>query len=477
MSIPKIAIIGVACRFPGSVTNLDEFWRLLRDERDVVTEIAADRFGTDYYLHPSPSAAGKSYSFAAGVLDDIAGFDANFFSISPREATQMDPQQRMLIQLAWEAFEDADLQPAQMRGKRCSVYVGAETPDYGMRQIDDACATDPYSSTGTTLSILSNRISYLYDLRGPSLTLNTACSSSLVALHQAVEDLRTGIADYALVGGVNLISHPGNFIGLSKTSMLSKQGRCRAFDAAGDGYVRAEGAALVLLTTLDRALSSPSQIHAVIAGSGVSSNGYSPGSMTEPSVTAQSALIRDVYTSAEVNPDALSYFETHSVGSPIGDPVEAQAVAAAVTTNRAENDPLLIGSVKTNIGHLETASGLASLLKAILCLKHRAVPRSLHFETPHPGIDFKNLRLKVVDGLTQLVARSDQGLIVGVNSFGLTGANAHVLLAQAPVSFQKDNCITPAACVCNDTTAAKGTVNTSTELAVPEFVQETQETQ
>lgn len=429
----KIAIVGMACRFPGSVTNPDEFWQLLRDERDAVTQIPAERFGTDFYQHPAKREPGKSYTFAAGVLDDVAGFDAGFFGISPREAAQMDPQQRLLLELAWEAFEDAGLRPAEMRGRACGVYVGVASPDYGNRSMDDLSSIDPYSATGNTLSIASNRVSYLFDLRGPSMSIDTACSSSLVALHQAVRALQTGEAEYALAGGVNLFSHPFGFVSFSKASMLSPRGRCRAFDATGDGYVHAEGGALVLLKPLERALADGDRIHAVIAGSGVNSDGYSQGGISVPGAPTQAALLRQVYARAGVDVRSLAYLEAHGTGTAVGDPIEARALGEVAAAGRDEDDPLLIGSVKTNVGHLETASGMAGLFKAVLSLKHRAVPRSLHFETPNPNIDFKGTRLRVVDRMTPLEARGD-ALAVGVNSFGFGGTNAHVVLLEAPAA-------------------------------------------
>ncbi|MGT0191963.1 SDR family NAD(P)-dependent oxidoreductase [Burkholderia pyrrocinia] len=429
----KIAIVGMACRFPGGVGGADDFWRLLRDERDAVTEIPADRFGTDFYQHPSKREPGKSYTFSAGVVDNVAGFDAAFFGISPREAAQMDPQQRLLLELAWEAFEDAGVRPADMRGSNCGVFVGAASMDYGNRNMDDLNVIDPYSATGNTLSIASNRVSYLFDLRGPSMSVDTACSSSLVALHQAVKALQSCEADMALAGGVNLLLHPFGFVSFSKASMLSPRGRCRAFDATGDGYVRSEGGAFVLLKPLDRALADGDTIHAVIAGSGVNSVGHSPGGISVPGAAAQASLLRSVYARAGIDPQSLAYLEAHGTGTAVGDPIEARALIDVVSGGRPADRPLLIGSVKTNIGHLETASGMAGLLKAVLCLKHRAAPRSLHFDTPNPGIDFDGGRLRVVDRYMPLDA-GDVPLTVGVNSFGFGGTNAHVVLTEAPVS-------------------------------------------
>ncbi|WP_143752212.1 type I polyketide synthase [Burkholderia sp. SRS-W-2-2016] len=427
----KIAIIGIACRFPGGVTGPEDFWQLLCDERDAVTAVPADRFGTAFYQHPSKKEAGKSYTFSAGVLDNVAGFDAAFFGVSPREANQMDPQQRLLLELAWEAFEDAGVRPAEMRGRDCGVFVGAAAMDYGNRSMDDLNWIDAYSATGNTLSIASNRVSYLFDLRGPSMSVDTACSSSIVALHQAVQALQSGETEMALAGGVNLLLHPFGFVSFSKASMLSPRGRCRAFDATGDGYVRAEGGAFVLLKPLERALADGDTIHAVIAGSGVNSNGHSHGGISVPTTAMQADLLRSVYRRAGVDPRSLAYLEAHGTGTAVGDPIEARALIEAVSGARPADDPLLIGSVKTNLGHLETASGMAGLLKAILCLKHGAVPRSLHFEKPNPAIDFEGGRLRVVDRFTPLARRDGAPLTIGVNSFGFGGTNAHVVLAEA----------------------------------------------
>ncbi|MFL9910543.1 SDR family NAD(P)-dependent oxidoreductase [Paraburkholderia sp. RL17-337-BIB-A] len=428
-----IAIVGMACRFPGRVNGPDEFWSLLRDEKDAITQIPADRFGTDFYQHPSKREPGKSYTFAAGVLDDIAGFDAAFFGISPREAQQMDPQQRLLLELAWETFEDAGVRPRDMEGSNCAVYIGVASPDYGNRFVDDLNAVDPYSATGNTLSIASNRLSYLFDLRGPSVSVDTACSSSLVALHQACQALQSGDAEMALAGGVNLLLHPFGFVTFSKASMLSPRGRCRAFDATGDGYVRSEGGGLVMLKTLERALADGDTIHAVIAGSGVNSDGYSQGGISVPGAATQAALLRTVYERAGVDPRSLAYVEAHGTGTAVGDPIEARALMEVASAGRPVDQPLLIGSVKTNVGHLETASGMAGLMKAILCLKHRAVPKTLHFETPNPAIDFVGGRLRVVDRLTSLESGTEP-LVIGVNSFGFGGTNAHVVLREAPVA-------------------------------------------
>jgi len=457
----QIAIVGMACRFPGHVEGPDDFWALLREEKDAVTQIPADRFGTEFYQHPSKREAGKSYTFSAGVLDDVAGFDAAFFGISPREAQQMDPQQRLLLELAWETFEDAGVRPRDMEGSNCAVYIGVASPDYGNRFVDDLNAVDPYSATGNTLSIASNRLSYLFDLRGPSVSVDTACSSSLVALHQACQALQSGDAEAALAGGVNLLLHPFGFVTFSKASMLSPRGRCRAFDATGDGYVRSEGGALVMLKTLDRALADGDTIHAVIAGSGINSDGYSQGGISVPGAVTQAALLRTVYERAGVDPRSLAYVEAHGTGTAVGDPIEARALMEVASAGRPVDRPLLIGSVKTNVGHLETASGMAGLVKAILCLKHRAVPKTLHFETPNPAIDFVGGRLRVVDRLTPLDSGAEP-LVIGVNSFGFGGTNAHIVLREAPAQAMAEEHVESV-----DTTLPPLILSTRTPAALP----------
>ncbi|KMW47025.1 type I polyketide synthase [Ralstonia insidiosa] len=428
-----IAVVGMSCRFPGGVHSPEDYWRLLVAETDAVTEVPPDRFSTEFYQHPSKREPGKSYTFAAGVIDDVAGFDAEFFGISPREAQQMDPQQRLLLELAWEAFEHAGHAPQQMAGQDCAVFIGVAAQDYGDRGVDDLSVVDAYSATGNTLSIASNRISYLFDLRGPSMSIDTACSSSLVALHQACNAIRAGEVETALAGGVNLLLHPFPFVSFAKASMLSPNGRCRAFDASGDGYVRAEGGALVMLKSLSKALADGDTIHAVITSSGVNSDGHSQGGINVPASATQAALLENVYARAGIDPRELDYLEAHGTGTAVGDPIETRALIDVIGKLRSPDAPLLIGSAKTNVGHLETASGMAGLIKAILCLKHRAVPASIHFRTPNPNIDFTGGNLRVVDRYTPLPPK-DTPLLIGVNSFGFGGTNAHVLLREAAPS-------------------------------------------
>lgn len=422
----KIAIVGVACRLPGGIASLDDYWRVLSQGQDVVTEISSERFGTDFFQHPNRKEAGKSVTFSAGVLEDIERFDAAFFGISPREAEQMDPQQRLLLELAWEALENGGQVPEHLAGSDCAVYVGIASTDYLNRRVDDPASMDAYTMTGNTASIASNRISYIFDLHGPSVSVDTACSSSLVAVHQACQAIRSGEASMAIAGGVNMLLHPFAFVGFSQASMLSARGRCRTFDASGDGYVRAEGAAVLFLKPLAQAEADGDPIHAVIVSSGINADGKTNG-ITVPSYNQQGKLLRKVYSAANVDVNDLVYLEAHGTGTSIGDPIETRAIGEVLGQARRADNPLLIGSAKSNLGHLETASGMAGLLKAVLALKKQALPPSIHVETFNPKIDFERLNLKVVTELTPLQA-SNRRQLVGINSFGFGGANAHVLI-------------------------------------------------
>ena len=422
----KIAIVGMACRFPGEANSPEAYWDVLKNGKDVVSEISTDRWGTDFYKHPDKKEPGKSYTFSAGVLPQVDEFDADFFGISPREAAQMDPQQRLLLELTWEALENGEQIPDSLAGSQCAVYVGIASTDYAHRRMDDLCSLDPYSMTGNTASIASNRISYVYDLHGPSVSVDTACSSSLVALHQACNAIWSGDAPMAITGGVNMLLHPFGFVGFSKASMLSPRGRCRAFDASGDGYVRAEGSAVLFLKPLEDAEADGDPIHAVIVDTGVNCDGRTNG-ITLPSSEGQASLLKHVYERANINLDDLTYLEAHGTGTAVGDPLEAAAFSKILAKPRKK--PLLIGSAKTNLGHLETASGMAGLLKVIMSLKNKAIPPSLHFETPNPNIDFKGDNIEVVTKLTPIKSRK-KPLLMGVNSFGFGGANAHVIVEE-----------------------------------------------
>lgn len=433
----------MACRLPGNIKSPEDYWHVLSKGKDVVTEVSSDRWGTDFYSHPNKNEPGKSYTFAAGVLDDIDLFDPAFFGISPREADQMDPQQRLLLELAWETLEDAGIPAERVKGSECAVYIGIASNDYAHRRTDDLASLDAYTMTGNTASVASNRISYTFDFRGPSVSVDTACSSSLVAIHEACKSIWLEEAPIALCGGINMLVHPFPFVGFSKASMLSPTGRCRAFDASGDGYVRAEGAGMLLLKPLAQAEADGDRIHAVIVNSGVNCDGNTSG-ITVPGMETQGALLERVYRGTGVTPDDLSYVEAHGTGTPVGDPLEATALGNALGKLRNPEKPLLIGSAKTNLGHLETASGMAGFLKATLSLKNKTIPPSLHFKTPNPNIDLGRLNLKVVTENTPLNKQTKPHYI-GINSFGFGGANAHILLEEYKAPTTRSNtAVTPA---------------------------------
>jgi phthiocerol/phenolphthiocerol synthesis type-I polyketide synthase C len=427
MTDGSIAIVGASCRFPGA-DDLDGFWRLLESAGDAISEVDDGRWSTRFYYHPSRNEPGKSYTWAAGLITGVDLFEPAFFGISPREAAQMDPQQRILLELVWHALENAGIPPGKLSGSAVGVYIGASATDYSDLRLEDPPGADSYFMTGSTLSILANRISYVFDLRGPSLAVDTACSSSLVALHHACEAIRGERIESAVVGGVNLLLAPYPFIGFSRASMLSRRGRCFAFDERADGYVRGEGGAVVILKPLKKALADKDPVRGVILASAVNSDGRTIG-LSLPSEAAQASLLQSLYSDAGIAPDDLAFFEMHGTGTAAGDPIEAAAVGHSLGQRRSI--PLPIGSVKTNIGHLEPASGMAGLLKGVLALDHGIIPPTLHCETPNPRIPFDALNLRLVRDV-EPVATAPERPYAGVNSFGFGGTNAHVVLAKPP---------------------------------------------
>lgn len=420
-----IAVVGAACRLPGA-PDLAGFWSLLSAGRDAVSQIPADRFNQSSWLHPRRQEPGRTYTFAAGVLGDVLGFDHAVFGLSPREAAEMDPQQRLILELVREALEHAGWPESRVAGRDVGVYMGASTTDWGdLRQFDPPAA-DRYMMTGAALSIVANRVTNIFDFRGPAQTIDTACSSGLVALHHAAEALRAGRIPAAVVGGVNMLLSPFPFGGFARASMLSPTGRCHAFDARADGYVRAEGGAVVLLKRLDDALRDGDDVHGVILASGVNAAGRTVG-LSLPNQKAQAALLKSLLADAALEPARIGYFEAHGTGTAAGDPIEASAIGEAV--GRLRGGPAMpIGSAKTNIGHTEAASGLVGLVKGLLMLRHGQVPPSLHFENPNPHIDFQSLGLRVATRLERL----PPGSVLGVNSFGFGGTNAGILLTEGP---------------------------------------------
>ncbi|WP_052401428.1 type I polyketide synthase [Muricoccus aerilatus] len=421
-----IAIVGAACRFPGA-PDLEAFWSLLEAGEDAVGTLPADRFSLDLFHHPRRGEPGRSYSFAAGHIGDVAGFDAAHFGLSPREMAEADPQQRLLLEVASEALEDAGWPASTVAGREIGVFVGGSSTDYAELRLSDPSGADRHFMTGNTLSILGNRITNVFDLRGGAQTIDTACSSSLVALSLAVDALRAGRVEAALVGGVQLLLSPYAFIGFSRAAMLSPTGRCRAFAAGADGYVRGEGAGMVVLKPLSAALAAGDEVRGVILAAGVNTVGRSIG-LSLPDPRSQSTLLRRVLAESGLQPGRVAYFEAHGTGTQAGDPVEAAAIGE-VLSGAARAEALPIGSVKSNIGHLETASGMAGLLKALLMLEKRVIPPSLHFEAPNPRIDFGALNIRVPTAPECLPGREP---VIGVNSFGFGGTNASLLLAPPP---------------------------------------------
>ena len=427
-----IAIIGIGCRFPGNVNNAESFWKLLVEGREAVSEVPADRWNVERFYDAEPGIAGKSIAKRGGFLDSIDQFDPQFFGISPREAPYIDPQHRLLLETAWEAMEDAGFVLDLENGTDLAVFAGISHNDYQIIQGTpwDSSGISPHSPTGSAHSIAANRISYCFNLRGPSVAMDTACSSALTAVHVACEHIRSGRGDVALAGGVTVMITPGGFIGFSQAGMLSPEGRCAAFDASASGFVRGEGAGMVLLKRLSCAIADGDPIYAVVLGTAINSDGHTNG-ISLPSAEAQAQLVRDACKDAGIAPSQVGFVEAHGTGTAVGDPIEAHALADALCADRPADAPLAIGSVKTNIGHLETAAGIAGLFKAALMLKHRRIPASLHFKTPSPHIDFTALKLRVPTTLEAFPA-TDGPRIVGVNSFGFGGSNSHIILAEAP---------------------------------------------
>ncbi|CAM5344858.1 type I polyketide synthase [Streptomyces abikoensis] len=425
-----VAVVGTACRLPGGITGLAGLWAALAEERDLIAAAPpAGRADPGRFVDPDPKRRGKAYTMAGGYLGDVSGFDPEYFGISPREAAHMDPQQRMLLEMTAEALDDAAVDAAGLAGSDTAVFAGISDMSYGGLQMARPEEITAYAMSGSALSIAANRLSYVFDLRGPSIAVDTACSSSLVAVHQACETLRSGRSRVALAGGANLLLSPYHFIGFSRARMLSPRGRCATFSANADGYVRAEGGGMVVLKRLSDALADGDRVHAVIEASGANCDGSTSG-LTVPSTEMQRRLLHEVYEEAGAAPDRLLYFEAHGTGTPVGDPLECRAVGEALGLRRTSG-PLPIGSVKTNLGHAEPASGMAGLFKGILVLRHGRIPASLHGEPRNPQIDFDALNLCPVGSMRPVAAGVDGG-VVGVNSFGFGGANAHVVLGAAP---------------------------------------------
>lgn len=425
-----IAIIGVACRFPGS-PDPDAYWNVLSHGVDTIREIPEDRFDIDEFYDPDQQMPGKIYTRSGGYLESVDGFDPEFFGISPREALWIDPQQRLMLEVAWEGLERAGYSPASLRGSRTGVFVGVAANEYSLLLSNDSVdSLEAHFITGNALNAISGRVAFTFGLEGPAVAVDTACSSSLVAVHQASQALHSGDCDMALAGGVNVLLSPASTVAASRARMLSPDGRCKTFDAAADGYARSEGCGVLVLKRLSDAQRDGDRICAVIRSSAVNQDGASSG-LTVPNGGAQQRLISAALARAGLSGPDVDYLEAHGTGTPLGDPIEVQAAAAVYGAGREPNRPLLIGSAKTNIGHLESAAGVAGLIKVVLSLQHELLPQNLHFHHPSSHIPWDALPVHVVDEPTPWPV-TDRPRRAGVSSFGFTGTNAHVLIEEAP---------------------------------------------
>ena len=423
-----IAIVGTSCRLPGGVHDEASLWRVLAEGIDTIGPIPPERWDVAAHHDPDPDRPGTMWTGEGGFLDDVAGFDAAFFGIAPLEAASMDPQQRLMLELAWHALEDAGIAPDSLAGSRTGVFVGVGNSDYARLLWNDTERIDAYAGSGGSLAVVAGRVSYVLGLQGPALSVDTACSSSLVAVHLACQSLRSGECDLALVGGVNLILTPDAHIAFTKARMMARDGRCKTFDAAADGYGRGEGAAVLVLQRQRDAQAADARSLALIRGTAMNQDGRSSG-LTAPNGPAQEAVIRAALAQAKLAPADIDLVEAHGTGTSLGDPIELQALAATLGAGREAGRPLLVGSCKTNFGHLEAAAGIVGLLKAITALQHRQVPPHLHFKNPNPLVDWAAMPLRVPTTLEDWPQRGAPARI-GISSFGFSGTNAHVILEE-----------------------------------------------
>lgn len=433
-----IAVVGIGCRFPGS-DGPEAYWQLLRNGVDAIGEVPKERWDVDAFYDPDPDAPGKIYTRHGGFLDCVDQFDAAFFGISPREAVHLDPQQRLLLEVAWESLEHAAISPERLVGSKTGVFVGVCTNEYASLHLNGAESVNAYFGTGNSASVAAGRLSYFFGWQGPSLAIDTACSSSLVAVHLAINSLRRHECEMALAGGVNVMLRPETTVNFCRARMLAPDGRCKTFDAAADGYSRGEGAGVVILKRLSRARADGDRVLAVLLGSSVNQDGRT-GGLTVPNGAAQQALLREALANAGVPPVDVQYVEAHGTGTALGDPIEVHSLRAVLAAGRQSSHPLVIGSVKTNVGHLEGAAGIAGLTKAVLAVHHREIPQHLHFRQLNPQIDVQGAPIQIASERRPWPSASRR--VAGVSSFGFSGTNAHVVLAEAP-DAQDDSGIAP----------------------------------
>ena len=431
-----VAIVGLASRFPGTGHTPEQMWQLLIEGRDAVTDLPEGRW-SEFLDDPQIAAAVANAHTKGGYLDDVKGFDAEFFAMSPLEVRNVDPQQRLALELTWEALEHARIPANTLKGEQVGVFIGTSTNDYQLLAVADPVSAHPYAVTGTTSSIIANRVSYCYDFRGPSIAMDTACSSSLVAVHQAVRSLRSGESDLALAGGVNMLVAPAATLGFDETGVLTADGKIKAFSSDASGIVRSEGGGLVALKRLEDAERDGDTILAVIAGSAVNQDGRSNG-LAAPNPDAQADVLRSAYRDAGIVPSGVDYVEAHGTGTILGDPIEADALGRVVGRGRDADKPMLLGSAKTNFGHLESAAGAAGLIKVVLAMQEDQLPPSLNFAGPNPYIDFDGTGLRVIPEATDWPRYTGRA-VAGVSGFGFGGTNAHVVVREyLPVADDQD---------------------------------------
>lgn len=428
MHYSPIAVIGMGCRYPGGIDSPEKLWDSFMNGVDLLSDVPAERWNQDYFFSQDRTLPGSLIVPQGGFLKDIKGFDHSFFGISRNEAELMDPQQKISLQVAWEAFEQGGIDISAWRGRQVGVFMGCFTADFQNMQFLDPLAFNAYSSTGMTSTMLSNRISYCFDFKGPSMSVDTACSASLTAVHLACMSLQRRESDMALAGGVLLMLNPDFLVAETKTGLLSKTGRCQSFSSKADGYVRSEGAGIILLKRLEDAIQDHDQIQAVIIGSAINQDGHT-SSITYPSVDAQKEVMKTACSRAGIHPSEVSYIEAHGTGTPVGDLVEANSIGSFYRVECGCDIPLWTGACKTNMGHTESASGIAGIIKTIYCLQQAVIPPNLYTDSPNPYIDFEQLKLRIPQQIEHL-DRGERPLIAGVNAFGFGGSNGHVLLKE-----------------------------------------------
>ena len=421
----KVAIIGMGCRFPGNSDNVEAYWEMLKSGKDGITEIPEERWSIEEYYNPN-GVKGKSKSKCGGFINHFDEFDAKFFGMNAREVEQIDPQQRHAVEIVWEALEDARIRPESLAFSNTGVFVGGFTLDYKIIQFSDVKEIDAHATVGSMMNMLSNRISYIYNLMGPSMTIDTACSSSLVALHTACLSLNNGECDLAIAGGIELTYTPEYYVAESTSGMLSKDGKCKTFDESANGYVRGEGGGFLVLKTLEQAIKDGDYIYAVIRDSLVNQDGKTNG-ITVPNKDAQKELLKAVYQRAEVSPSDVQYVELHGTGTGVGDPIETNAVGEFFGETRINDESLIIASVKSNIGHLEAASGVASVIKVACMLDKKQIVPHIGMKKINPKIDLDTLKMRIPLE-NEKWPECEKLPIAGVNSFGFGGTNAHMIL-------------------------------------------------